>query len=488
MGIAVDAASRGYKTLLLEQDDFAKGTSSRSTKLIHGGVRYLGQGNIKLVFDALKERGILLKNAPHLVKKKLFVIPCYTKWERLKYIVGLKIYDWLAGPLSLGSSKSISREKLLELFPTIGHKNLKGGVSYYDGQFDDARLAINLAQTAIEKGAAVLNYCKVVSLEKENGKTSGLTCVDIESGKNYRLTAKATINATGVFVDDILKMDDAVCKPLVRPSQGVHIVVDKSFLPGDKSLLIPKTPDGRVLFAVPWQDHLLIGTTDTALDQHSMEPQATEVEIGFILSTVAQYLKNPPQKTDILSVFAGLRPLAASGSNEKTKEISRDHKILISSSGLVTITGGKWTTYRKMALDVLNTAIGNGLLPAANSTTKNLLIHGATTAGDDSILSVYGSDAEKIKGLQQSPGLNELLVKDMAYTKAEVVWCIRNEMARTVEDVLARRLRILFLDAKKAMQAAPPVAEILKTELQQTEEWKQNQLAGFLKLAKGYLP
>ena len=442
-----------------------------------------------MVFDALRERGILLRNAPHLVKKQSFIIPCYTALEKIKYFIGLKIYDWLAGPLSFGSSKYIGAKKLLELFPNLDSKNLKGGVTYFDGQFDDARLAINLAQTAAEQGAVVLNYCKVVSLEKENGKIKAVTAIDEEEQKQYHLKTKAVINATGVFVDDVLKMDEENALPLVRPSQGVHIVVNKIFLAGSNSLLIPKTPDGRVLFAVPWHEHVLIGTTDTPLKQHSLEPRALEQEIDFILETIAQILKTPPEKKDILTVFAGLRPLAASQNNdEKTKEISRDHKIIVNTSGLVTITGGKWTTYRKMAEDFMNKMISKGLIPISSSKTKTIAIHGSNTITDDPDLAVYGSDAEMIQELQKDERLNEKLVASMPYTKAEVVWCIRNEMARTVEDVLARRLRILFLNARSAMEAAPEVAEILKNELNQKEEWKQNQLANFLKLAKEYLP
>jgi glycerol-3-phosphate dehydrogenase len=449
----------------------------------------LQQGNIKLVFDALRERGILLRNAPHLVKKQSFIIPCYTAFEKFKYFIGLKIYDWLAGPLSFGSSKYISAKKLLQLFPNLNSKNLVGGVTYFDGQFDDARLAVNLAQTAAEQGAVVLNYCKVVSLEKENGKLKAVTAIDEEEQKQYHLKAKAVINATGVFVDDVLKMDEENALPLVRPSQGVHIVVNKNFLAGTNSLLIPKTPDGRVLFAVPWHEHVLIGTTDTPLKQHSLEPRALEQEIDFILETIAKILKTPPEKKDILTVFAGLRPLAASQNNdEKTKEISRDHKIIVNTSGLVTITGGKWTTYRKMAEDVMNKMISKGLIPISSLKTKTIAIHGSNTITDDPDLAVYGRDAEKIQELQKDKCLSEKLVAGMPYTKAEVVWCIRNEMARTVEDVLARRLRILFLNARSAMEAAPEVAEILKNELHQNEEWKQNQLANFLKLAKEYLP
>ena len=476
--------------MLLEQSDFAKGTSSRSTKLIHGGVRYLAQGNIKLVFNALKERGILLRNAPHLIKKQLFVIPCYTHFERIKYFVGLKLYDWLSGSLSFGSSKSISSKKLLQLFPTINSKNLKGGVTYFDGQFDDARLAINLAQTAAEKGAVVLNYCKVITLTKENKKLEGVIAIDLEEKKEFHLKTKAVINATGVFVDEVLKMDEASNEPLVRPSQGVHLVVDKRFLKGTNALLIPETLDNRVLFAVPWHNHVLLGTTDTPLTQHSLEPVALEKEIDFILATVTQYLKIPPAKQDILSVFAGLRPLAVSkGNKEKTKEISRDHKIILSSSGLITITGGKWTTYRKMADDAMNFAIKNGLIPFSVCQTTKIPIHGFTTVKENSHLDIYGSDAEKIRLLQKTNAwMQEPIIAEMPYTKAEVVWCIRYEMARTIEDVLARRLRILFLDARAAMKAAPVVSEILKKELLQTEEWKQSQLTDFLKTAKGYLP
>jgi glycerol-3-phosphate dehydrogenase len=490
LGIAVDAVTRGYKTLLLEQSDFAKGTSSRSTKLIHGGVRYLAQGNIKLVFDALRERGILLRNAPHLVNKKLFVIPCYSLFEKIKYFVGLKLYDWLAGPLSFGSSKYIGRKKLLELFPNINSYNLHGGVTYFDGQFDDARLAMSLTQTAAENGAVVLNYCKVVSLKKENGKLAGLTAIDVEEEKEYSIKAKAIINATGVFVDAILKMDEKDKRNLVRPSQGVHIVVDKSFLKGDNSLLIPKTPDGRVLFAVPWLDHLLIGTTDTPLQQHTLEPKALESEVNFIIETVAQYLKNAPQKKDILTVFAGLRPLAASqdDNDKKTKEISRDHKIIVNRSGLITITGGKWTTYRKMAVDAIEAAIKNNLLPPSSSKTTKLHLHGYTNTNDETHLAVYGSDAEKIRALwKEHEWTKEKLIVSMPYTKAEVVWCIREEMARTVEDILARRLRILFLNANAAIEAAPIVAEILQNELNKSEEWKQKKLKDFIELAKAYL-
>lgn len=487
LGIAVDAANRGFKTLLLEQSDFAKGTSSRSTKLVHGGVRYLAQGDIKLVYAALQERGILLQNAAHLVKKQAFVIPCYSVFSKLKYLVGLKLYDWLAGKYSFGPSKILHTKAVASRLGGINTKKLVGGVEYFDGQFDDARLAINLAQTAAEQGAVVINYMRVTDLDKEHNKINAVVAIDVETKRKYRLKTKAVINATGVFVDDILQMDKPGAKQLIRPSQGVHIVVDKKFLNSDSALMIPQTADGRVLFAVPWQQHLLVGTTDTPLEKHSLEPKALEKEIEFILSTLKQYLLNAPGKKDVLSVFAGLRPLAApQGNTQNTKEISRDHKLMISDSGLVSITGGKWTTYRKMAEETVDAVIKNFDLPAVASQTKFIKIHGCVLPTNDH-LSVYGSDAEKIKELiKETPSLDKKLVDGFEHTKAEVVWAVRKEMAQTIEDVLARRLRILFLDADAAKKAAPGVAEIMADELNWPKEKKQKQLNDFLALADQY--
>ncbi len=351
LGAALDATARGFRTLLLEQADFAKGTSSRSTKLIHGGVRYLGQGDIKLVFEALFERGILLKNAPHVVSMQPFVIPNYRWWSEFLYGVGLKIYDWMAFRYRFPKTALLGRKTVEKLLPNVRKEGLKGGVLYYDGQFDDARLAINIAQTSADLGGILINYMRVTDLLKgPDQRIAGVKAVDAESGEEYVLNAKAVVNATGVFVDEVLKMNSSTQEPMVRPSQGVHIVLDHSFLEGDNALMIPSTEDGRVLFAVPWHDHLLVGTTDTPLDKHSLEPVALENEIDFILKTLRGYLVRKPQRKDVLSVFAGLRPLAAQGNhNGKTKEISRSHKLMTSASGLVTITGGKWTTYRKMA-------------------------------------------------------------------------------------------------------------------------------------------
>ncbi|MDX5418223.1 MAG: glycerol-3-phosphate dehydrogenase/oxidase [Hymenobacteraceae bacterium] len=491
LGVALDAASRGYRTLLLEQADFAKGTSSRSTKLVHGGVRYLAQGDVKLVYEALYERGLLLQNAPHLVSVQPFVIPNYSWWNKIFYGVGLTIYDWMAGKYRFQKTSLIGKQAVQQRLPNINVKGLKGGVVYYDGQFDDARLAVNIAQTCAEQGGVVLNYMQVTGLLKSpDGKIAGVKASDLETGAQYDLKAKVVVNATGVFVNDILRMDVAEQKPLVRPSQGVHVVLDNSFLRGNDALMIPKTPDGRVLFAVPWHDHVLVGTTDTPLQVNSMEPTALEAEIDFILQTAGQYLERKPTRKDVLSVFAGLRPLAAPISKkDSTKEISRSHKLLVAPSGLVTITGGKWTTYRKMAEDTVDKAIKVGGLAARPCVTATLPIHGHVDAAAlPKELSFYGSDAAGIQTLQvQQPAFKELLHPDFKHTLAEVVWAVRHEMARTVEDVLARRLRVLFLDAKSAIEMAPKVAAVLAAELDRNENWQQDQLSSFVRLANQYL-
>ena len=491
LGTAVDAASRGYQTLLLEQADFSKGTSSRSTKLVHGGVRYLAQGNIGLVREALYERGLLLKNAAHLVKNESFIIPNYEWWGGAFYTIGLTLYDLMAGKLGFGRAKHLSKKEVISRISTIQQKNLYGGVVYHDGQFDDARLAVNLAQTAIEQGATVLNYFKVISLVKnKEDKITGVITLDIETGKTYAVKAKIVINATGVFVDDILNMDKPERKPMVRPSQGVHLVLDRSFMPGDDALMIPKTDDGRVLFGVPWHDKLIIGTTDTPIDQHSQEPVALPAEIDFILNTAAKYLTKAPEKKDVLSVFAGLRPLAApeSGSS-KTKEISRSHKLIVSDSGLITITGGKWTTYRRMAEDTINKAIETGaLLPRANQ-TKTLWIHGCKAGMDRSDHSyVYGTDRTALFELgSENPKWKAPLHPRLPYTGMEVIWGARHEMARTIEDILARRARALFLDARAAIDMAPAVAALMAAELHKTPDWEKEQIKSFTKLAQSYL-
>ena len=491
LGAAVDAASRGYKTLLLEQADFAKGTSSRSTKLVHGGVRYLAQGDIGLVREALYERGLLLKNAPHLVKNESFVIPNYEWWGGAFYTIGLTMYDLLAGKLGFGRAKHISKKEVINKLPTINQKGLRGGVVYHDGQFDDSRLAVNLAQTALEQGATVLNYFRVVSLIKnDQQKISGVITTDMETDQTYTIKCKTVINATGVFVDDLLQMDKPGKKPMVRPSQGVHLVLDRSFMPGEDAIMIPKTEDGRVLFAVPWHDKLVVGTTDTPLNEHSLEPRALEEEIDFIIRTAEKYLSKAPTRHDVLSVFAGLRPLAApDGDSSKTKEISRSHKLLVSDSGLITITGGKWTTYRRMGQDTIDKAIEVGKLESKPSVTKDLSIHGSKLNVDrNDHLYVYGSDeAELLALVNENAEWGKKMHPDMPYIQAEVVWGVRHEMARNVEDILARRVRSLFLNARAAIDMAPTVASIIAKELDKDAAWEKEQVASFTALANGYL-
>ncbi|WP_426329310.1 glycerol-3-phosphate dehydrogenase/oxidase [Pedobacter sp. R-06] len=490
LGTALDAASRGFKTLLVEQSDFAKGTSSRSTKLVHGGVRYLAQGDIGLVKHALKERGLLQQNAKHLVNKEEFLIPCYDWFSVIKYLTGLTLYDWLAGKYSFGKSKFFSKKETLAMMPGIKEKGLKGSIRYYDGKFDDARLAINIAQTAIENGASLLNYTKVTGLLKSGDIVTGIETEDTITGLTAKYIGKIVINATGVFVDDILQMNNPNSKKMVRPSQGVHVVLDKSFLNSESALMIPKTSDGRVLFAVPWHEHLLVGTTDTPLNEHSLEPRALKEEVDFIMSTAASYFNRKPMEKDILSVFSGLRPLAAptNGDGNSTKEISRDHKLIVSAKGLITITGGKWTTYRRMAEETVDLAITHAGLEPKACVTQNLSIHGSLTTATDSHLAIYGSDRSKIEALiAQDPSLGNKLIPTFPYTEAEVLWSARNEMAETVEDILSRRLRILFINAQAAKDMAPRVASLLAKELSADKNWEINQIETFNKLADGYV-
>lgn len=473
LGTALDAAARGYKTLLLEQSDYSKGTSSRSTKLVHGGVRYLAQGDIGLVREALRERGLLLKNAPHLVKKQAFIIPCFSWFARAKYLIGLTIYDWLSGKYSFGRSSSLSKEEVIKAMPDINPNGLKGGIEYFDGQFDDSRLAIDIAKTCAENGGVLVNYAKVTGILKNgNGKVDGVVVNDLEAGVEYHLKSKVVINATGVFVDEILQMDHPGKKPMTRPSQGIHIVLDQSFWDSDKALMIPKTSDGRVLFAVPWHNHLLLGTTDTPLDTHSLEPVALEDEIMFILNTAQQYLSKKPERKDILSVFAGLRPLAAPNKDiNSTKEISRSHKIYTEPSGLITITGGKWTTYRKMAKDTVDKAIKVGNLANVECKTANLRLDGFSEP-----VSTFINE-----GVDSRPLHATYLI-----TEPAIIHAVRFEMARTVEDVLARRFRILFLDADASIQLAPAVAKIMAQELGRDHKWIDKQITEFTEIATRY--
>jgi glycerol-3-phosphate dehydrogenase len=492
MGVAVDAAARGFSVVLVEAHDFGKGTSSRSTKLVHGGVRYLEQGNIPLVMSALKERGLLRQNAPHLVKDLAFVVPNYSWWEAPFYGIGLKLYDLLAGKYGFGPSKLLSKEETLQRLPGLEPEELRGGVVYYDGQFDDSRLLIHLAMTAADQGATVINYCPATALLRdEEGYVNGLIARDNETGEAFSINAKIVINATGVFTDEIRRMADPATEPLMVTSQGIHLVFDRSFLKGDTALMVPRTSDGRVLFVIPWHGHAVAGTTDTPVDGPSLEPKPLEEEIQFILETAGRYLTRPPSRSDVLAVYVGLRPLVKSGGASSTSAISRDHTIHVDTSGLLTITGGKWTTYRHMAEDTVDHAITLGRLNDQSCTTKNLRIHGyqEPPAGreEEDPLEVYGSDASEIRALaQQNPALAKPLHPQLPYIGAEVVWAARAEMARTVEDILSRRTRTLFLNAHAAMQMAEPVARLLAQELSRDEAWVAAQLQEFSVLAKQY--
>lgn len=489
LGAALDAAARGHSVALFEQADFAKGTSSRSTKLVHGGVRYLQKGNLSLVIESLRERGRLARNAPHLVSSQEFVIPNYSWWEGPFYRIGMKVYDQLAGKLGLSPSHHINKEQTIDKIPTIEQEHLVGGVIYHDGLFDDARLAINLAQTAEEHGAAMVNYCRCIGFEKEKSMISGVFIHDVENDEKFLVKAKSVINATGVFIEELRTIDNADTKPIIAVSQGAHLVLPKEFLPGSSAMMIPKTADNRVLFAMPWHDRVIVGTTDTPLNKHSLEPRALQEERDFIMKHACKYLAKDPTDNDVLSIFAGLRPLVKKGKHSGTAALSRDHSILISNSGLITLTGGKWTTYRKMAEDVIAQAEAVGGLKHRHCQTKDMKIHGWTQATPASAnLAPYGADAQHIQTLiKGSSALSDLIHPKLPYQKAEVIWHAQEEMARTVEDVLARRTRALLLNAHATVEAAPIVAHILAAELGRNAHWEREQVALYTQLAEGYI-
>ena len=488
LGAAVDAAKRGYKTLLLEKNDFAKGTSSRSTKLVHGGVRYLQNGDISLVIEALKERGIMKRNAPQLVKDMSFVIPFYDWWNSPFYGLGLKVYDMMAGKLGLGPSELLDKQETISLINNVKNEGLRGGVIYHDGQFDDSRMAISLARTACELGATILNYVEVKRLTKENDLISGLEAIESESEKKFLIKGKVIINATGVFSDRVIQMDKPEARPMIRPSQGVHVVLEKEFLDGPHAIMIPHTSDGRVLFAVPWHNHVVLGTTDTPIDETLEEPRPKDEEIDFILANAGQYMTKKPKRKDVKSVFAGLRPLAANqGSDTETKEISRHHKVNVSTSGLISLLGGKWTTYRKMAEDAINTASVVGGLKDVKCRTHKLKLSGYDENIDfDNPLHAYGSDATKITA-QGTAKDNQSLSSKFYITKNLILWSIQKEMAIHLEDVLARRIRCLFLDAEETSKIAPSVVEIMANYLNKDEFWIKDELSRTNKIIKNYI-
>lgn len=486
LGIAVDAATRGFRTALVEAGDFAQVTSSRATKLIHGGVRYLASGQIHLVYEALHERRVMMQNAPHLVEPLAFVTPAYRWFELPYYGSGLKLYDLLSGRSSLGRTRILSAKETARYVPNINPAGLKGSVLYYDGLFDDARYALTLARTAEDHGALVLNYARFVEPTKEHDRISGGTVQDVETGATVNVRAKLVVNATGVFVDELRGKDQPGSPPLLRVSRGTHIVVPAEVLRDHSAIMVPKTKDGRLIFAIPWLGKVVIGTTDLPASQPAVEPGYEAREIDYLIETINPFLSRPIATQDILSVFTGLRPLIAQNA-ASTAKVSREHQISLSPSGLVTIAGGKWTTYRRMAEDVLDFAADKGLLPRRRCITRQLKLHGATDTPDPGALHRYGTDAEHIRALcAKDWSLAERLDPDLPFRLAEVVYAVREEMARTVEDVLSRRTRALLLDARAARRAATAVAQIMAQELGRTSAWADAQAGNFGELAERF--
>jgi glycerol-3-phosphate dehydrogenase len=489
IGVAVDAAARGYRVALFEQCDFGKGTSSRSTKLVHGGLRYLKQGRIRLVRDALLERGRLCRNAPHLVHSLPTIVPLHSRWEALYYGIGLKVYERLSGKLSLGPSQRLTLDDMRRAIPTLETRGLYGGASYFDGAFDDTRLLVNLMQSAVELGAVCVNYAPVRDLVKEDRRVRGVIVEDLETGRSFRVAARVVVNATGPFSDQILQLDRPGASPVIAASQGIHLVFDREFLPSTTALIVPKTRDGRVIFAVPWHDHAIIGTTDTPRDDLPLEPRPLPGEIEFLLETIAPYLSHKPQRGDVRSIFTGIRPLVRSGDASNTSKLGRDHEVRISSTGLISVLGGKWTTYRKMAEDCVDHAAHLAGLKPAPCPTTSMPIHGHPAGGRAERFSEYGSDAAALQQLiATTPGADEQLAARLPYVAGQAVFAVRHEMARTVEDVLARRTRALFLDAEAALAAAPRVAALMATELHRNANWQAEQLQQFQQVADTYRP
>ena len=491
LGAALDATTRGYRTLLLESHDFAQGTSSRSTKLVHGGVRYLERGEVGLVREALRERGRLLRNAPHLVHARAFLVPAYHMGQRLFYGAGLWLYDRLAGKLGLGRTRMVGREESLRLLPTLEPDRLRGGVVYQDGQFDDARLAVTLARTIADHGGLALTGVGVIALSRSPvGRIDGVTAIDRETGETFRIPARVVVNATGVWGDEVRRMDEPEAAPILTTSQGAHVVLDRAFLPGETALMVPKTDDGRVLFAIPWCGRVLVGTTDTPVSTVSNAPRALPEEVDFLLRHAARYLTRDPGPADVRAVFAGLRPLIVPPRKEHaaTAKLSREHATFVSRSGLVTITGGKWTTYRRMGETVVDLAARVAGLPPRPCVTADLRLHGWTEIPADGPLAKYGADAPAVASLlAEQPGWNEPLHPRLPDLAGEVAWSARFESARTVDDFLARRSRALFLDARAAADMAPRVAAILAFELGRDEAWCEREVDAFRTLACGYV-
>jgi glycerol-3-phosphate dehydrogenase len=475
LGTALEAASRGHRTLLLEGADFGQGTSSRSTKLIHGGLRYLRQGKIGVVRESLRERETLLRNAPHLCHPLGFVIPCFRWWEKSYYHLGLKMYDGLAGSLRLGRSGGLSKAQTLERLPCIATANVTGGVHYEDGQFDDAQLLISLLRTLLAEGGRALNHCRVVKLIKKSGRVCGVVAQDQLAQREFEIEAKAVVNATGVFSDAMRRLDDPGAVPNITASQGIHLVLPRKFMPGREAIMIPKTHDGRVLFIIPWHDHLMVGTTDSARDKVELEPRASSEEINYLLGYLNHYLEQPVGPGDVLSCFAGLRPLVGTSDDGKTSRISRDYHLATTTSGLITLAGGKWTTYRAMGEAAVDKAAAVGHLKYRSSRTRNLKL--------------FDQDETEVREIiNRTPELEKALHPNFPWQEAHVIHAVRHQYANRVEDILSRRLRALPLNVKAARKMAPRVAELMAGELDRDDAWQTEQVAGFRELAAGYLP
>jgi len=485
---ALDASARGYRTLLVERGDFTGGTSSRSTKLIHGGVRYLRQGCVQMVYRALGERWRLRRNAPHLVRSLSLVVPAYRWWEQPWYGAGLKVYDALAAGRGLGRSRLLSRRKCLNRLSTLRERGLRGGVLFHDGQFDDSRLGWALVRTAANLGCVPLNYAEVTGLVESSGAIRGVRVRDRLGGAEWVARGAVVVNATGPFADALRAMDEPGPGPGVVLSRGAHIVVSSAFLPGETALLVPSTDDGRVLFAIPWHGHVVIGTTDVPVANASREPVPGDEEVDYLLDHAGRYLARPPGRADIRSAWAGLRALVPEGSGENTAALSRDHRVSVSRRRLVTVAGGKWTTCRRVGRDTVDMAADAGGLSSAQPVTANLRLYGYTTRRD--LLDpwrVYGAQADSVRDMRdEDPRLGELMHPGLPYRLGQAAWAARHEMAVRVEDVLARRTRALFLNAKAAAGAASGVARVMAAELGRGDDWVAAEVRAFQELAEGY--
>ncbi|KAI0493693.1 hypothetical protein KFK09_023817 [Dendrobium nobile] len=526
-GVALDAVSRGLRVGLVEREDFSSGTSSRSTKLIHGGVRYLEKavfnldyGQLKLVFHALKERKQVIENAPHLCHALPCMTPCFDWFETLYYWVGLKMYDLVAGRRMLHLSRYYSADESIELFPTLARKghnrSLKGTVVYYDGQMNDSRLNVGLACTAALLGASVFNHAEVISLIKDenNERIIGAHIRDNLSRKEFDTYAKVVVNAAGPFCDSIRRMANKEAPNMISPSSGVHIVLPDYYSPEGMGLIVPKTKDGRVVFMLPWLGRTVAGTTDSST-VITMYPEPHEDEIRFILDAISDYLNVQVRRTDVLSAWSGIRPLAMDPSAKNTESLSRDHVVHEDHPGLITITGGKWTTYRSMAEDAVNAAVRSGKLSPSNGcVTENLCIVGGdgwepasfTTLAQyytrmkkthggkvipgimDSAISkhlshAYGTSAERVALIAQNENLGKRLAHGYPFLEAEVAYCARHEYCESAVDFIARRSRLAFLDTAAARRAIPRVIEILASE----HKWDKARKKHELQMAKDFL-